>query len=161
MIYFIQQGKDGPIKIGYTENAIEKRLGNLQNASPRQLVVLGTLQGDKIEEHLIHKKFHMCQIRGEWFHPHEFLLDFIEENCSEYKRPALRAELSFDVFADGTSLDEGLRSIEKKYIKKALWECENKVSDAAKSLNLSVRQLYYKIKKYNISVTNPLDKDAN
>lgn len=69
VIYFIQAGADGPIKIGYTKERIQGRLNNMQVGNPAKMRLLGTAAGDKEDEKALHGKFHKHRIRGEWFDP--------------------------------------------------------------------------------------------
>lgn len=80
MIYFIQSER-GPVKIGYTLS-LSKRLANLRCSSPEQLNVIGTIQGDKAVEKLLHQKFNHLKIEREWFRPEKDLLSFIKEHAS-------------------------------------------------------------------------------
>jgi hypothetical protein len=79
MIYFIQAGKAGSIKIGYTECDVSKRLGDLQTACPQALHVLLVIEGTVETEKLLHRRFAGLRRRGEWFHPEPKLLAFIEQ----------------------------------------------------------------------------------
>ena len=76
-IYFVRAEK-GLIKIGIT-NDIKKRFGTLQAISPIKLTLLATLSGGLAKEHLLHERFGSLRAHGEWFHPGEKLLQFIEE----------------------------------------------------------------------------------
>lgn len=68
-VYFLQAGVGGPIKIGFTKGNPENRIRALQVASPVKLILIGTANGNNLEEKLLH--FHLCGHRliGEWFHP--------------------------------------------------------------------------------------------
>lgn len=68
MIYFIQQGEDGPVKIGYA-TVIEKRFRALQSASPYPLKVIGSMQGSVVDEKKLHLQFSKHRLQGEWFEP--------------------------------------------------------------------------------------------
>lgn len=102
MIYFIREGFEGNIKIGYTTENIYKRKSALQNGNSRRLVIIGTMNGnegfEKINsgefsgidkwtmngnegfESYLKNKFQHCQLVGEWFTPKKELLDFIDKN---------------------------------------------------------------------------------
>jgi hypothetical protein len=68
VIYFIGQGTDGPIKIGYTRDlSIRKRLASLQTANPFELIVIGTRPGGPMDEDVLHTKLDRFRLRGEWF----------------------------------------------------------------------------------------------
>ena len=79
-LYFIQAGKDGPIKIGIT-NDIEKRLKSLQTANSKKLEVLyyTKTSSPRKSEKLLHDHFRENNINGEWFRPDKYLLDHIEK----------------------------------------------------------------------------------
>lgn len=74
--YFIQCGKDGPIKIGRADK-IFARLKALQCGSPYKLTLLGYTENDELG---IRDRFDEYKIRGEWFYPVNSLLDYIQEN---------------------------------------------------------------------------------
>ena len=79
MIYFIQHGKDGPIKIGFTKNRPERRVLELQSGNPFKLTLLHYVDGDTSVEDLLHHRFRNFKIRGEWFEPSPKLLAHIEK----------------------------------------------------------------------------------
>jgi len=74
MIYFIQVGTDGPIKIGAAINP-EERVASLQTGCPDELKLIFTSQ--KYTEKELQDKFSFDRIRGEWFKPYN-ILKFIE-----------------------------------------------------------------------------------
>jgi len=84
-VYFIQEGDDGPIKIGKTSGHPANRMSGVQTGNARALRLLGALPGYTKEETDLHRRFAAHRIRGEWFRPHVELLDFITtlppENC--------------------------------------------------------------------------------
>lgn len=79
-VYFVQEGDRGPIKIGFTESTLIKRLTQLQNGNPRMLNVLGVMSGGRDLEQDIHQAFGHLVIQGtkEWFQPAPELLEFIK-----------------------------------------------------------------------------------
>ena len=77
LVYFIQEGSNGAIKIGYSNQGVEKRLIELQVGNPRKLYVLRTIEGDKKLEHELHLFFAKYKLIGEWFYPSKELFDFI------------------------------------------------------------------------------------
>ena len=79
MIYFIQAGKDGPIKIGYSKVGAKSRLATLQTSNYSNLSLLKTIKGDLKYEQRLHLMFEDSKIRGEWFKPTAALLNFIEQ----------------------------------------------------------------------------------
>ena len=79
MVYFIQEGENGPIKIGRSGNP-EKRLGNLQEGNPRKLKIIAVLHGDRQRENEIHHELRRFGIRGEWFYPTREVFDYINRD---------------------------------------------------------------------------------
>ncbi len=78
-VYFIQSGgKLGPIKIGTATN-VARRLRGLQTAHYETLRVLGSIAGNSVAEHELHRHFKEDHINGEWHRPSRRLLKFIEE----------------------------------------------------------------------------------
>ena len=75
-IYFIQQGNEGPIKIGISWE-VKKRLKDLSVASPFEPIILAVIAGDRGKERKLHRKFKKEHMRGEWFKPSERLMEFI------------------------------------------------------------------------------------
>jgi len=76
MIYFIQQGIDGPIKIGTTDD-INKRIATLQTGSPHKLRLIGVIEGDQEKERQLHNFFSAYRLTGEWFAPDKMMFDYI------------------------------------------------------------------------------------
>lgn len=69
LVYFIQSGDDGPIKIGASMDP-QSRLAALQTSNPQRLRLLGTIPGGHPKEKAIHLKLKAHRIQGEWFSPH-------------------------------------------------------------------------------------------
>jgi hypothetical protein len=65
-VYFIQDGENGPIKIGLS-NEPDKRIGKLQTGNPRELFLRHVIPGDRAVEHQLHDRFEPARVRGEWF----------------------------------------------------------------------------------------------
>ena len=103
MIYFIQQGRDGEIKIGVTSSDnIKGRLKSLQTSSPKKLYVLATMEGDASGEAQLHEKFLGCRLKGEWFAPTKTLLSFLET----IKVPAPKTETAQEIVDWFKGLDD-------------------------------------------------------
>ena len=74
MIYFIQSGESGPVKIGKADDPVS-RLSSLQVGSPDQLHIRAVLDvHDSVEGHL-HSVLGNCRIRGEWFDTNELIVN--------------------------------------------------------------------------------------
>lgn len=67
-VYFIQQGKSGPIKIGWSRN-VRSRLAALQTATHERLHLLLVLAGKPEDERRLHAWFAHDRQGGEWFRP--------------------------------------------------------------------------------------------
>ncbi len=93
MIYFIQAGSFGPIKIGFTgsEDA-NKRIRQLQTAHPEKLECLLTIDGSYKDEQRLHEYFKHLRLQGEWFEPKPELVEFIasKQNMVTVDREYLR-----------------------------------------------------------------------
>jgi len=83
-VYFIQGAEDS-IKIGRS-NDPDRRLMELQTASPIELKFIKVIEGDEKLESEIHTRFGKSNIRGEWFKPSKRLLEFID-NLESPKYP--------------------------------------------------------------------------
>jgi hypothetical protein len=83
VVYFIQAGRSGAIKIGTTgmavPDALKNRIENLQIGCPDKLVLLGTIPGGNDRERELHERFAHLTERGEWFRPEADLLTFIRD----------------------------------------------------------------------------------
>ena len=77
MIYFIKS-ESGHIKIGYTENNALERMAVFQPGCPFKLTLIKTIEGDRQQETLIHKRYKKDNRHNEWFNLSEELTDFIE-----------------------------------------------------------------------------------
>ena len=80
-VYFVRQGLNGPIKIGWTKQSIASRLDTLQVANPCSLQLIGYVpnKGRDFEAEM-HILFSAYRLRGEWFSPCVELLDRIKKD---------------------------------------------------------------------------------
>lgn len=80
-VYFIQQGSDGPIKIGFCrrDQNVQQRLDTLRTANPYPLHLraISLMAGQQTEREL-HRTFAHARLEGEWFQPTEDLLRLVE-----------------------------------------------------------------------------------
>jgi hypothetical protein len=79
MIYFIQ-GAD-LVKIGYTHEPIEKKLREVQAFSPVELRLVALLDGGRLEEAELHKRFAKARRHSEWFILTDGVCEFVEEHA--------------------------------------------------------------------------------
>jgi hypothetical protein len=78
VIYFIQCGPGGPIKIGNSV-APRERLKALQHACPYELTLLACCDGFASRELWAQERFAPHHIRGEWYHPAPEIMRLIAE----------------------------------------------------------------------------------
>lgn len=141
MIYFIENKNSEAIKIGYTGNDINKRLSELQIATPEELKLIGVMDGEIKEEKKLHLKFNELLIRGEWFKSTKELNNFILENI----------KISFkNEIGSGINLKKIMDKIENRYIKQALRATKGNKAKAAKLLNITPRSIRYRIERLQI-----------
>lgn len=87
VVYFVQAGEGGPIKIGTTTD-LDHRLQQLRTGSPAPLTLLGTISGDRQQERMMHSRFDSLRMEGEWFRPGEELMTFIRDHAGpDPRRP--------------------------------------------------------------------------
>uniref|UniRef100_A0A6H1ZNR3 Bacteriophage T5 Orf172 DNA-binding domain-containing protein n=1 Tax=viral metagenome TaxID=1070528 RepID=A0A6H1ZNR3_9ZZZZ len=75
MIYFVRVYSENQdlrigetfLKIGYSSNGGQSRLGSLQAGNPDKLELFFEVYGDKDTECLVHKYFSEDRVNGEWF----------------------------------------------------------------------------------------------
>lgn len=77
MIYFIQAGHTGLIKIGKSDNPVT-RLAAGQTFSAQRLRLLGVIDEGRYSEPELHKRFVDTRAYGEWFIASRALKKFIE-----------------------------------------------------------------------------------
>jgi hypothetical protein len=101
MIYFIQCGNDGPIKIGYTDRETNIRMAAMQVCCPYELKIIGLMEGSYSEEQELHKIFKYHRIRGEWFSNTREIINYLngEHKLTFTKLCELEPRL-FDLFHD-------------------------------------------------------------
>jgi hypothetical protein len=78
VVYFVQEGGGGAIKIGVTKN-LKSRLATLRVNAPREMNVLAHVPGDERLETYLHDRFRGSHIRGEWYRSTPELFACIEE----------------------------------------------------------------------------------
>jgi hypothetical protein len=65
VVYFVQADGD-MVKIGWTTD-LSKRLSSLRSSLPQQLELLRRIDGGKVTEKWLHKRFADRRVGGEWF----------------------------------------------------------------------------------------------
>jgi hypothetical protein len=78
MIYFVQRGTDGPVKIGKAVDP-HARVRALQTANPEPLTLLAVAPGNRRREAQIHRRLASFRINGEWYKPVPELFAVIDE----------------------------------------------------------------------------------
>lgn len=74
MVYFIQVGDAGLVKIGVSSNPLV-RLASLQTSHSDELRLIGTMPGKRSKERELHDRFASLRVRGEWFRPDMCILE--------------------------------------------------------------------------------------
>jgi hypothetical protein len=77
-VYFVQAGKDGPVKIGWTKHAAV-RMRYMQTGNPERLHLLCAVPGGRWLERTFHRAFADHRIDGEWYSPVPVLMRLVEE----------------------------------------------------------------------------------
>jgi len=78
-VYIIQELQSGDLKVGISKTP-KKRLGQLQIANPRKLMITHQLEGTVETEQEIQRILRPYKLRGEWFRPSdEFLQNIIKD----------------------------------------------------------------------------------
>lgn len=119
MIYFVQCGKDGPIKIGCSDD-VEKRIAQMQIGCPYELALLWQIKGDNEDEASLHEQWKHEKVRGEWFHPSEQLLLYINREASNqysYKFETgyiTLIESRYNFFIDGNGFQFAIKKHREK-----------------------------------------------
>lgn len=66
VVYFVQDGETGPVKIGWTANFPQRwRMLRLWSAHPLRCRLL--VRGEKLLEQRLHRQFSADRLHGEWF----------------------------------------------------------------------------------------------
>lgn len=85
VVYFIQIGEDGPIKIGMSRGNPIRRLQAMQTGMPYELRVMGVVAEEfGRTEGQLHERFDHLRLRGEWFRPEADLIAFIKANAKPF-----------------------------------------------------------------------------
>ena len=91
MIYFLQRGIDGPIKIGVAVD-VDARIRAHQTSNPERLNTLLVVSGGRARERKIQKTLSGSRLSGEWFHPSEEVFALMETlREPEYETVDLKA----------------------------------------------------------------------
>lgn len=163
MIYFIQSGNSGPIKIGYvaSKKRLQNRLKELQTGNSNKLNIINTTSGNLSVEQALHKKFQIERLSGEWFSPSQSLLNFLEQipvpgKFLDYDKIVDEinqlTEVGLECIADlkKKPFRKIIEEIEKKYIALTLEYTNNNKYKAAELLQISRSTLYAKMKEFEI-----------
>lgn len=78
MIYFIQEGENGPVKVGKGVSTVA-RIKQLQTGNPRPLKIYAVVPGYSSLETRIKKDLAEFQINGEWFNSTSKLFEYIDK----------------------------------------------------------------------------------
>lgn len=89
VVYFVEAGSGGPVKIGWTQD-IERRIAELQTANAHKLNLLGTVAGTMENEAAVHAHFSHLRMEAEWFNNSSEIHEFIKKGTvnSLYEGPS-------------------------------------------------------------------------
>ncbi len=147
MIYYVQAGKKGFIKIGYAKIDVLKRIGQIQNGCPEKLKLLAVEYGSLKTERRLHEQFKEDKKRGEWFNLSKKLLYYINNIKSiDFKIEKDQR----DSVCKEKGIDDLLNEIEKEQIRKAYEINMKNKFQTANYLKIPYRSLRYRLDKYGI-----------
>lgn len=96
IVYFIQAGEHGPVKIGRTSYEPASRLSSLQTGNAIKLTIIGTCdESEEYSEKDLHRLLSMDRIRGEWFFATDQLYDYVRMLCDDCALPPIDAPGGF------------------------------------------------------------------
>jgi hypothetical protein len=149
VVYFIQAGSDGAIKIGFAKN-LANRLRSLRGGNAAPLRVLATVPGGRELEVRIHKALHKNRLRLEWFEPTTEIkalallasvrglppvIRWLEQKESEISVPEIDFSETDDVLADiAELLVIGLKHSVARHGIKAVAEAAGKSRDRIEAM---------------------------
>lgn len=137
LVYFIQQGVDGPIKIGFTQQVITRRFAQIRPSSPYPLRLLLSVAGTLQDEQGEHDRHHQHRLNGsEWFSPAPDLLARIvrlrnDPATADAKRRFRVRRLDRMVYAPMLGAEDGpLPSFDTAPIPRGLTDAQREVAMA-------------------------------
>ena len=140
MIYFVQAGKYGPVKIGYSDEKVQKRIQSLQVGAWRRLRLLGIVKnGTKYGERQLHRHFAKYNIYGEWFRPTVKLTRL----AGRYSDPN---QFGDDSLFSLSPLSPYIQGNKEELVLRAMEATQGNKAAAAKLLGISRSTLYSYIK---------------
>lgn len=83
-IYFVEDPREGFIKIGFASDPLA-RLSGLQISNPYPLKLLGVARAARADEHTLHEIFAEHRVQGEWFLPHEDITGLVSKLSTDVK----------------------------------------------------------------------------
>ena len=98
MIYAVQCGAGGPIKLGFTSKDPQVRLNQLQNGNHQKLTLLAAADGGEWTEKEIHRLLAKYRIRGEWYRPLVPVLEMVRVIREGKALQSVALEIAEDYF---------------------------------------------------------------
>lgn len=90
-VYFVRSGEDGPVKIGYAADVLE-RVHGLQAGNPELLTIVRIVSGSRNVEARLHRHFADIRIRGEWFKYSDEMLEIHPDELPVASQPAYASQ---------------------------------------------------------------------
>ncbi len=119
VVYFIQVGDDGPIKIGMTFRCIHKRIKALKTGTPGSLRLVLLLSGERDLERTMHNRFDQWRIEREWFSPSANLIEFIKEERRVVEVEKARVEADESMSLRSRAIVERIRRRHSRSMQRA------------------------------------------
>ena len=108
IIYFVECGANGPIKIGFTARNVQSRLYMFNSASPYDVRLLGVHDGICADETALHKRFEQYRIKSEWYIRNNEILKYITESCPIMVAGVFKTRKSHRMRETGLSIEQVL-----------------------------------------------------
>lgn len=127
VVYFVQSGAAGHIKIGYSkQSSLKKRMDGIQVGSPERLVLLATEPGGPEREAALHEEFDEYRHRGEWFRPGPRLLEYVEGLLAPRPEDTARTLRQLELAANAGPMSRSQRAVKRhrmaqRNLKAAVW----------------------------------------
>jgi len=112
VVYFIQAGNNGPVKIGsiggFNLTAVGSRLNGLQTVSTEKLKIIACFNGGKEEEEYFHHKLRKFRVHHEWFNLNDKMIKGFRER-------SIKIDIDSEIFDKTISTDELVVYIQNEF----------------------------------------------
>lgn len=91
-VYLIKCSATKALKIGWTEDPVEKRMQTINHGNPYPLEIVTFFSGTKRDEKAAHKLFHKHHLRGEWFQFSDDIVKYFHQRLEATERLELEGK---------------------------------------------------------------------